>query len=682
MVKNRPKVSILIPTYNAQRYLARCLQSIKELDYPKNKIEVIIADGGSNDNTIEIAKNYSIKIVQNPRRTAEYGKKIAFDRSTGSIIALIDADNVIASRNWLNEMLQPLRDKRILGVESNYLLAQDFSSLNVYANSLIIVDPLARMLASKPTKTSQKESYLIKEYSRYSRPVGGANGFLWKREILTKKLGNRDEFNESLILTEIARTKKVYIANIPGIGIYHYYCSGLRDYINKRRKIARKHLSRSKESTTWVSQRGTLRLIFASLYLATFIGPLTEALWHGLKQRRAAWLWHPVISFLTIVVYSVFDFIDRLKNSGVYSEAGAIKTKSFLILSHHGQIEGAVDYLEQYLLTEKHSVLKLSHPLNVYNDNSSTLTKNKKQVNCYERRGSPIANLLIDALSSLYIVLRYRTDYIIGANNFDCTAAIAGTWLCFWRDTKVYYFGSDFSMSRFNNKIMNGIYLHLERFCNRYANVVISNTNRAQEKRLKLSLSEDRSVVIPNGVTLEKAKFRKKQIMKNNYVYVGNVNKEHGLLELLQSIAPLIKKLVIIGHGEDWRETIQYCRKLGFKLETHQKKTHAFVIDYLQNFCGYGLAPYRLDRDYIYYGSSLKLVEYIACGVPAITSDATELAKYLDKEKLGLIYSPMQGEYMKLKKELDQLDTTNFNRRAEEFYEKFNHKTLFSSLGL
>jgi len=52
---NKPAVSIT-PTYNSERTLQDCLESIKHQDYPD--VEIIIADGGSTDSTLEIARNY------------------------------------------------------------------------------------------------------------------------------------------------------------------------------------------------------------------------------------------------------------------------------------------------------------------------------------------------------------------------------------------------------------------------------------------------------------------------------------------------------------------------------------------------------------------------------------------------------------------------------------------------
>ncbi len=103
-----PTVSICIPTLNSISVLDQCLSSIRNQDYPKDKIEIIIGDGGSTDGTLEIAKNYNVIVVSNPLKTAESGKKAAVDASHGEFIALIDSDNFLPTPNWLMQMIEPL----------------------------------------------------------------------------------------------------------------------------------------------------------------------------------------------------------------------------------------------------------------------------------------------------------------------------------------------------------------------------------------------------------------------------------------------------------------------------------------------------------------------------------------------------------------------------------------------
>lgn len=103
-----PFVSFVIPTYNAQKYLGKCLASIKKQNYPENKIEIFIIDGGSTDETLSIARKYKVKILKNPYRDAESGKSIGIQASKGEIIALVDADNELVENYWLQSMVKPL----------------------------------------------------------------------------------------------------------------------------------------------------------------------------------------------------------------------------------------------------------------------------------------------------------------------------------------------------------------------------------------------------------------------------------------------------------------------------------------------------------------------------------------------------------------------------------------------
>src|SRR5258708_6072919 len=163
-MKNRiPRVSFIIPTFNSEKYIERCLDSVFSQRYPKNKYEVLVADGGSTDTTLKLLKKYKLTVLKNPQKTAESGKYIAYNKSRFENVVLLDSDNILASNNWLKRIVIPLAENPdLLGVESNYLIARDFSSINTYANLLVIADPLARILSSRPSKIYQKRNYSIK----------------------------------------------------------------------------------------------------------------------------------------------------------------------------------------------------------------------------------------------------------------------------------------------------------------------------------------------------------------------------------------------------------------------------------------------------------------------------------------------------------------------------------------
>jgi glycosyltransferase involved in cell wall biosynthesis len=308
-----PLVSFLLPTYNAEAYLRKCLGSIFALDYPKELLEVIVADGGSIDSTREIASRLKCKVIDNPKKTAEFGKLEAFRASKGEYLVLIDSDNIIATKDWLKKLLKVLEaDSEIFGAESNYLIAKDFTSLNAYLNLLVIVDPLSRMMASRPT-IEDKDSFLVKTYEAGAKPVSGANGFIWRSAEVQRLLIGQNELNEVGLLSKAARNQVIKIGNVPGIGIYHYYSSTIFDYIKKRRKIARIYFSRRRYEEGWIEERGTLRLFLSAIYLATIIGPLVEGIKNTMQTRKLEWMWHPVICFISFVVNFVYWFTFKSK---------------------------------------------------------------------------------------------------------------------------------------------------------------------------------------------------------------------------------------------------------------------------------------------------------------------------------------------------------------------------------
>jgi len=98
-----PSISVIVPTYNSAKTLASCLESIKNQDY-LGESEIIIADGGSTDSTLEIAQKYTDNIYTNPLKTGEAGKAVGVKHAINEIIALIDSDNILPSEDWLSRM--------------------------------------------------------------------------------------------------------------------------------------------------------------------------------------------------------------------------------------------------------------------------------------------------------------------------------------------------------------------------------------------------------------------------------------------------------------------------------------------------------------------------------------------------------------------------------------------------
>lgn len=300
-----PTISVILPTYNAEKYLENCLKSIQKQDYPRDKLEILIIDGGSHDKTLEIAKKYKTTILFNPYRDCDEGKSIGLRQAKGEIIALIDADNELSSPNWLRTMIRPLlEDKTIFGVASPWLIRKDDPLINQYVTLLEIADPFARCFHPKMEIIDRGE-YLIYRAQLGETPVIGANGFLWRRKVIDVVGGYEQKFEEVNFIARVIKGGYLSYAQVKDLGIYHYYCTSVWSYIKKRVKIGRKFLARkAKGRKTWVDHANHDSFLLAVLYNLSVIGPLLEAIREYRKSKNIAWFWHPFISWLTIMVYT------------------------------------------------------------------------------------------------------------------------------------------------------------------------------------------------------------------------------------------------------------------------------------------------------------------------------------------------------------------------------------------
>lgn len=87
--------SIIIPTFNSEKYLKKCIDSIFLSDF-KGNFEIIIVDGGSSDSTVSIAASYhGVQIVTSSNVSVSNSRNLGVRNSSGNIIVFIDSDCLI-----------------------------------------------------------------------------------------------------------------------------------------------------------------------------------------------------------------------------------------------------------------------------------------------------------------------------------------------------------------------------------------------------------------------------------------------------------------------------------------------------------------------------------------------------------------------------------------------------------
>ena len=107
-----PFVSIIIPCRNEEKFIKKCLDSILWQNYLKNKIEVLVIDGMSNDKTRSIIKEYSkkyhsIQLLINKKITKPFALNIGIEKAKGEITMIMDA-HAGYKKNYVSKCVETL----------------------------------------------------------------------------------------------------------------------------------------------------------------------------------------------------------------------------------------------------------------------------------------------------------------------------------------------------------------------------------------------------------------------------------------------------------------------------------------------------------------------------------------------------------------------------------------------
>jgi glycosyltransferase involved in cell wall biosynthesis len=332
-------VSVIIATFNAGEVFEEYLKSIREQDYDQKKIEVVVADGGSTDGTLDLAKKYGCRVISEKTGSPEGAKAVALSKAKGELVLVGDADNVWPDKGWLRRMgiwgfnpkgVEPHRE--VLAVYPwRYTYRKKDSLMNRYFALLGANDPVVWFLgkADRQSYLSDKWSLggkLIKEtkkcfvveYNKDNLPTVGANGFLIKRsDLLKAKVGEKDYFHIDVILDLVKKKPRRFV--VLKTDIIHKTGEDLVSFMKKRSRYMKELYLRDNERRRYFIYkpgRDEFKILLFGIYALSVVGPLATAVWGYTKKRDLAWFVHPVMCFCMFWVYGCQLIKSRLSNAG------------------------------------------------------------------------------------------------------------------------------------------------------------------------------------------------------------------------------------------------------------------------------------------------------------------------------------------------------------------------------
>ncbi|KKQ75714.1 MAG: Glycosyl transferase [Candidatus Woesebacteria bacterium GW2011_GWB1_38_5b] len=302
----KPKISIAIPTYNEEKNIKECLDSILRQKYPESKLEVFVVDGGSLDKTIEIAKVYPVTIIPNPEKDAQRGKMLALKKATGDYYIYLDGDSFLKGTNWFTKMLKPLlEDTSIIASFSRYYSRKS----DHWLTRFLYYDPIGRdpiyeffSPAIEKSFKQKRAGYYLCEFNKDLIPPEGR--CLYRVSILKKSLiYKRHKFMELDNLAILVSEGKTRFAYVPSAGFYHNFILGFKSLIRKRFRNINKNYLHQEEGRyyTWFnlrSPRGLLKVLIWIVYANTLVFGFLRGIYKSIKYKDPVCLIEPVLNII------------------------------------------------------------------------------------------------------------------------------------------------------------------------------------------------------------------------------------------------------------------------------------------------------------------------------------------------------------------------------------------------
>ena len=311
-----PTISCVIPTLNAARTLERCLASIRAQEYD-GAIEIVLADAGSTDATLEIARRYDVdQVVANPGQTGETGKAEGIQAATGEILAFVDSDNVLVGSDWMARMTAPFADPAVVSTEAlRWEYSREYGLIDRYCALTGVNDPASIFIGNYgrysfltnrwtgfDVDQEPVDGYVRVRVDPELLPTMGANGYLVRADVF-RSVVTGDHLFDIDAVGELARHGHDVVARVD-VAIGHLFAPSFGVFARKTKRRARDYLyytARGERTYPWGRYRRGLALF--ALATVTTVPVVAQAAAGYARKPDRAWWFHPVACWTTLGIY-------------------------------------------------------------------------------------------------------------------------------------------------------------------------------------------------------------------------------------------------------------------------------------------------------------------------------------------------------------------------------------------
>jgi mycofactocin glycosyltransferase len=217
-----PEVSIIIPVMNRADELRRCLASLTQLTYPQEKLQIIVVDDGSSDDSPLVARQFQALLVPSggTGRGPATARNVGVSMATGEILAFIDSD-CTASKEWLGELIPAFNNPAIAAVGGQVDGMCSESAVDRYESVMSSLSLGSR----ERTGSSGNDTFYLPSCNLLVRSSAfrQASGF-----------DDNMHVGEDVDLTWRLRDKGWTICYLPAGNVLHEHRSSIRSFMSRR----------------------------------------------------------------------------------------------------------------------------------------------------------------------------------------------------------------------------------------------------------------------------------------------------------------------------------------------------------------------------------------------------------------------------------------------------------------
>ncbi|MBA4319154.1 MAG: hypothetical protein C0412_12205 [Flavobacterium sp.] len=344
MKKDFPLISIIMPTLNSAKSIGLSLESIAMQTYPKNKIEILVIDGGSSDDTVQIALKYGATVVPNPKFQPEHAKSIGLKTARGKYAVFLDSDEVILNpKSLVNKVTLLTTNPSCKNIVTSGLLSpNNFPFLSDYINK--IGDPFSYFIYHIDSSNffeslrnnykvlvSTKESEIIEFEKNDLTPIVDGGGHFFDLDYL-KSIEDIKSENLS------ARVFSSMVFHTHNLGVLkndfieHYSSPVMVRYLGKIKwrivsnlSSGNKNIPGYKNRERYLTRVAKLKKFLFIPYAILLIPSLIDAICLIIKNKNIKYLIHVPLALYTaleIIIQSAkFQVFGRSHSAGTYGSS-------------------------------------------------------------------------------------------------------------------------------------------------------------------------------------------------------------------------------------------------------------------------------------------------------------------------------------------------------------------------